>query len=124
MTQAIPTEPAPPTLPETPRPVTRRASRRAWGEAPVRFWWKCAIVVAIVTAYISVYHIQNALQQRKLVREGVPVVVTVVEVNGTPRQGFAVLRDDNVRVKVSGVLPDGQKLENVPLVLPPAEAYA
>ena len=46
MTETIPTKPPPPTLPEAPRRITRRASRRAWGEAPVRFWWKCAIVVA------------------------------------------------------------------------------
>jgi hypothetical protein len=124
MTETIPTEPPPPTLPEAPRRITRRASRRAWGEAPVRFWWKCAIVVAVVTIYISVYHIHNALRERKLRHEGVPIVATIVEVNGTPRANFAVLRDDNVRVKVSGVLPDGRKLENVPLVLPPAESYA
>jgi hypothetical protein len=108
----------PPALPATPRPITPRAARRAWGEAPVRFWWKSALVVALVTLYIAAFHVQSALRQRRLMRAGTPLMATITEVNGTPRANFTVVRDDEVHVKVTGTLPDGKELKDLPLALP------
>lgn len=102
------TEPATIVIPPAPRQVTRRASRRAWGEASVRFWWKSAVGVALVTLVVAAGFVKNAIGKRQLMRDGIPVQATIVEVEGTGRPRFAVLRDHHVKVQLSVPMPNGE----------------
>jgi hypothetical protein len=47
-------DPASPTLPEPPRPVTARARRRAWAEPRVRLWWVIALTLLLAGIILGV----------------------------------------------------------------------
>jgi hypothetical protein len=101
-------------LPPVPRPVTRRAARRAWGEARVRFWWTSALAVLLVAAYIAAGGIREALKLRRVVRDGVDVTATAWRVQGvtaSDNANFGVQRDQSVPVDFRATLPDGRTIE-------------
>lgn len=114
---------APLELPPAPRRVTPRVAKRAWGEAPVRFWWKSAAGVAIVAAVVGWGLVSNELRYRGLMTRGTPIKAAIVEVRGTSRAGYAVPRDDAVEVKLRARLPDGNVLDFQAL-LEPGSGYA
>ena len=110
-------------IPKLPRKVTRRAKRRAWAEMGVEFWWKSAIVIAIVAMVVGVAAARDALKERELIENGTPVKATLVEVKSTSRTGYAVQRDDDVGVKLRWTMPDG-RVEELLTVLPPGPGFA
>jgi hypothetical protein len=101
--QAIPTDPPPPA---PPRLLTRAATRRAWVEGRVRFWWSCAAVVLIVMTFIGVSQTLNWWRDRKLITQGVAVDAHIDEAMGSPMARVFV-RDQPIRVKLSFPLADG-----------------
>lgn len=120
MTQTLSYKPA---LPSAPRQVTHRAARRAWAELPVQMWWKCAAAVLVVAAVVGYDASAGRMRDSALMTRGIPVKATLVEVKQTTRAGFAVVRDDNVPVKLLWRNPDGTD-RKVDVVLPPAPGYA
>jgi len=97
-------------LSPTPRPSTRLARRRAWGDIHVRFWWLSAIGVIAVMTYFTVWRITDALNDRAIIRGGQVVQTTIASVNGGTTPGYAVLRHERVPVTLSAKLPDGRQM--------------
>jgi hypothetical protein len=110
-------------IPKLPRKVTRRAKRRAWAEMGVEFWWKSAIVIALVAVFVGFFAARDALKLEELIVNGIPVKATLVEVKSTSRPGYAVLRDDDVAVKLRWTANDG-RVNEIRAVLPPAQGFA
>jgi hypothetical protein len=93
-----------------PRPVTPQGSRRAWGDLRVRFWWLCAIALAIVTLIIAASRIAANIRERDLIQNGVKVTATVVGMDGSTRVGWTQPRSDSHDVRLRAKMPDGQSL--------------
>jgi hypothetical protein len=100
-----------PPIPDPPRPLTRRAARRAWAEPGVQFWWKSAIVVVLISGYVAWYHVAAALKQRYLVDHGVVVDAKAVKVLGVTEKDnarYGAQRDQSIPVEFEVIMPDGQ----------------
>ena len=97
-------------LPPPPRKVTRRGWWRAWGDRRVRFWLICVAAITGIMAYIISDRIGAALRERKLIREGVPVVATIIELEGSRRPGYSLSRSDSRDVELQAKLQDGREL--------------
>jgi hypothetical protein len=103
-------------LPPIPRPVTRRASWRAWAEPAVQVWWKSALVVAIVMIYVTTLQVRQHLVRNKLLEHGIPVKAQIVYLNYRRlEQGAYQARRDielpTTLKQVEGTMPNGQPFE-------------
>lgn len=94
-------------LPPVPRPITSRAKRRSWAEAPVRTWVILALIVCGVTAYLYAQRARSAMNDRRLVMQGVPIKAKVNTVEENPRPGHSVVRRDGPLVNITYTAPDG-----------------
>ena len=95
-------------LPPPPREVTRTASRRAWGDIHVRFWWLSAIGVGLVIAYFSMIQINRGLYDREIIRNGIPVDTVIKKAGEADIHGHSVLRSGDVPVTLVGKI-DGEE---------------
>jgi hypothetical protein len=108
-----------------PRPITRRAARRAWGEGHVRFWWTSALAVLVIVAYILAIHINDEIKHRRLLAHGVLLDAIAVKVQGvtaSDNANFGVERDHTVEVGFRATMPDGRQIDFAG-ELPPAPAW-
>ena len=112
-------------LDKTPRPITPRAAWRAWAEMPVQFWWKAALAIAVVAAYVTGSQLSDAFRLRWMLSHGLPVEAKIVELNGRKLTtgSYHPLRDTELPVKLEGRLPDGQSF-HYDGWLPTADDYA
>ena len=112
-------------IPAVPRPVTRQARRRAWAEAGVQVWWKSALVVLLVCAYVAYIHIEEATTQRRLFQKGVVVDARAVKVLGVTAKDnarYGSQRDQTIPVEFETILPDG-RLVTLEGYLPPGPGW-
>jgi 4-amino-4-deoxy-L-arabinose transferase-like glycosyltransferase len=110
-----------PDIPPAPRQVTPIASRRAWGDLRVRFWWICAAVIAAMMLIFAIERISSSIGERRLIATGILVHAKVTGINESRRPGYTLPRNDSLDVQLSVDLPDGQHIETKG-VLPPADS--
>lgn len=103
--------PSPGSLPPVPRPCSSRAARRSWAELPVRIWVVLTVVVMLITVYFTVTRVIAAVEHRRLILDGVPVMAEVVEVDGSPTRGRVYGRNQSWFVRIQYPGPDGRTLE-------------
>ncbi|HVT91104.1 MAG TPA: DUF3592 domain-containing protein [Tepidisphaeraceae bacterium] len=109
-------------LPPVPRPLNARASRRAWNELPVRIWVLLTVAVALATVYVTVTRLQQALNDRRLIEQGLLVHAKVVAVNGSPTPKRWP-RNEQMTATIDFTLPSGQPIhESIDLEARP-DAY-
>lgn len=65
-------------IPQPPRPITRNARRRSWGERHVRVWWLVALAIALVAIYVTAAQIINSTKDRWLIEKGLKLDAEVV----------------------------------------------
>ncbi|MEO6437090.1 MAG: hypothetical protein ABIP55_15205 [Tepidisphaeraceae bacterium] len=112
-------------IPPVPRPASPRAARRSWGEARVQGWWKLALLVLLITAFVAYNQAGEAIKQRRLAEKGVLVDAKAVKVMGVtekdnPRYGG--IRDQSIPVELETILPDG-RIATLTGYLPPGEGW-
>ena len=98
-------------MPPAPREVTPRVRRRAWGDIHVRFWWLSALAVALVIGYFTAHRVREALRDRALIRDGIPVKTTIKTAGEKYIAGQSEMRNSFKPVTLLGTLPDGQERE-------------
>ena len=103
--QSRPQELVPP-----PRQVTARGARRAWGDRRVKFWWVCAVAIAVIAAMIAGERVWATLRERDLIRNGAAVTATVIGMQRSMRVGYTLPRTDSLDVKLKAQLPDGREV--------------
>ena len=101
MSETITTE-----LPPPPRPLSRRARRRSWGELPVRIWVVLTAVVVVVLVYLAAQRIGVAMEERGLMERGRRVQAKVEDLVGV--RAASVSRDAPVTVILSYAGANGQ----------------
>lgn len=113
-------------IPPTPRPLTRRVTRRSWAEGKVRFWWTSALVVSIVLVIVGSDHFTREMKHRRLVENGIAVtgVATKVQwVTAAVNKGYAVQRDQPIDVEFTVKLPGKEDDVILKGYLEPADGY-
>src|SRR5688500_12476280 len=119
---AAPAEPSSSGVGSPPRAITPRVRRRAWGDSHVRFWWLSALAVALVIGYFTVHRAREALRDRDLIQNGVPVKTTIKTAGEKYIAGQSEMRNSFKQVTLVGQMPDGQEREFRGEV-PPAPGY-
>src|SRR5262245_57134370 len=69
-------------LPTVPRPLTSRARKRSWAEAPVRTWMVLTLLIGISLGYLVISNVIDGLSERRVIYNGVIASATILEVNG------------------------------------------
>ena len=110
-TPAAPAEASSSALPAPPREITPRVRRRAWGDIHVRFWWLSALAVALVIGYFTAHRVREALRDRDLIQNGVPVKTTIKTAGDKYMPGQSEMRNSFKPVTLLGQMPDGQERE-------------
>ena len=81
MSRADSTNPPPPAIPAPPPPaprdVTPAASRRAWNEPRVHFWWIVAIGLVLGAAFLAAQEIVSWNDDARLIRNGTRIDAVV-----------------------------------------------
>ena len=85
-------------LPTIPRPLTPRARRRSWGEAPVRTWMVLTLLIGASLGYLVISNVMEGLSERRVIYNGVVARATILEVNGDP--------DPRKRIRMDGAAGD------------------
>lgn len=92
-------------LPATPRPLTPRARRRAWAEAPVRMWLLFGVVSFVVFGILVYLSAREALRERWLIEHGERVIAQVQTIGMNKDRSAS--REEAVSVAMTYV-PRGQ----------------
>jgi len=105
---SIPAGVALPTIPGTPRPITKKVRRRAWLEPQVRIWCMCALLVFGIAIYVVIDSSIRTAHHNALLREGKQLSVRVVNADelNIPRQ--AAQRDHRMNVVLRSSPGDGE----------------
>jgi hypothetical protein len=112
--------PPPLDLPPVPRPVTRRAARRSWAEAPVRVWEILTVIVVAAATYLALTHLTRAMRDRWLILHGTPVEAQVTAMNSSKQSTRPLDRRETIIADLNFRTPGGQEL-TVKGSLTPAE---
>ena len=102
MTQSVPTPSSrastPPPPPASPREVTAAASRRAWHEPRVHFWWIVAIGLLLGATFLAGQHLVAWRQDVWLIRNGTKLDA-VVWPAGARVKGRPINRDEYAHIE-------------------------
>lgn len=114
-------------IPPTPRAVTRKVFWRSWAEAPVQIWWKSALLVVVVMAFVTFSQVKGYLHDKHLLETGTAIKAQIVELNdrkiANKGGGYKPSRDVENYAKLEGKLPDGQQFVWQGM-LPKADGFA
>jgi hypothetical protein len=98
-----------PIIPGTPRPFTKKVRRRSWLEPQVRIWWMCALLVFGIALYVVIDSSIRTAHHNALLREGVPLTVTIVSANDWTTPGSAQQRDHRMNVVLRSSATEGSR---------------